>query len=213
MKDLLSFLQDWLPILKDFILTGAAIVGGYVGWNGLNTWRRQLKGNTEYELAKKLLRSIYELREAIASVRHPFMQYSQEPEMPQEKLKELSGKEKQWHAMAQAYQKRWESVPKSKLSLDTALLEAEVVWGQRIVEITSPLNGLIGELLWAIEDHLEAMNPNSHYENPGAEEIKKRKRIMYARGASDQDEYKKRLEDIIKSIENELKPHIEQYHR
>ena len=212
MNELLCILDSWLPIVKDAVLTGAAIIAGYVGLKGLGTWRRQLKGNTEYVLAKDLLRSVYELREAISSARHPFMRYSQEPDMPEEKLKELSEKEKQWHAMAQAYQKRWEPVPKAKSALDATLLEAEVVWGKKIVEITAPLNDLIGQLLWAIQDHLEAMNPNSYYDNPGVNEVKKRRDIMYARGAADQDEYKKQLETVISSIEKELKPHIEQYH-
>lgn len=189
------------------------MIAGYVGLMGLGTWRRQLKANTEYVLAKDLLRSIYELREAISSARHPFMQYSQEPDMPEEKLKELSEKEKRWHAMVQAYQKRWDPVPKAKSAFDTTLLEAEVVWGKKIVEITEPLNGLIGELLWAIQDHLDAMNPTSDYDRPGADEVKKRRNTMNARGTGDQDEYKNRLEAVIKSIEKELKPHIEQYHR
>ncbi|MFI3136746.1 MAG: hypothetical protein QX197_08205 [Methylococcaceae bacterium] len=212
MSGLLYFLETWLPILKDATLAVAASIASYVGLKGLGTWRRQLKGNAEYELAKKLLRGVYELREAITGVRHPFMLYSQEPDMSEEKLKELSEKEKQWHAMAQAYEKRWEPVPKAKTSVDTLLLEAEVVWGKKIVEFTSPLNGLIGELLWAIQKHLEAMNPNNHYDNPGEDEIKTRRNIMYARGTTEQDEYKKRLEAVIGLIEEELKPHIEQYH-
>ena len=213
MNDLLCILEKWLPLIRDMILIGAAIIAGYVGLKGLGTWRRQLKGNTEYKLAKQLLGSVYELREAIVSVRNPFMQYSQEPAMPEEKLKELSQREREWHAMSQAYQKRWEPVPKAKLALDTTLLEAEVVWGRTVVEKVAPLNGLIHELIWAIQDHLEAMNPNVHHERLGSEEIKKRREIMYARGSAEKDAYKKRLEAIITAIEEELKPHIVQYHR
>jgi len=36
------------------------------------------------------------------------------------------------------------------------------------------LNGLIGELVFAIQDHLEARNPNGDYESPGTELVKKR---------------------------------------
>lgn len=213
MNQLLCLLEAWLPIVKDIILSGAAMIAGYVGLKGLGTWRRQLKGNTEYELAKQLLKSVYELREAISTVRRPFMQYSQEPDLPEEKLKALSQKEKQWHSMAQAYQKRWEPVSKAKSGLDTVLLEAEVVWGQSITEKISPLYGLVGELLWAIEDHLETMNPSVHYEYPGADEVKKVREIMYARGSVEKDLYKKHLEEVIGAIQEELKPHIEQYHR
>jgi len=213
MTELFCILKYWLPIIKDTVLIVTATIAGYVGLKGLDTWRRQLIGNTEYELAKQLLKSVYELRGAITTVRHPFMQYSQEPDMAEEKLKELSQREKEWYAMAQAYQKRWEPVLKAKSELDTLLLEAEVVWGKDIVEKISLLNSLIGELLWAIEDHLEAMNPNNHHKTySDSDEIKKRRSIMYARGSEDKDEYKKKFNEAINTVEEELKPHIEQYH-
>jgi hypothetical protein len=85
MEELFCALTAWLPIIKDAVLTGAAIVAGYVGLRGLGTWRRQLKGNTEYELAKSLLKAVYELREAIVSARFPFMIYLREPDMSDEK--------------------------------------------------------------------------------------------------------------------------------
>lgn len=143
MCDSFVALKEWVSLIKDVILTAASLIAGYVGLKGLGTWRRQLTGNTEYELAKKLLRSVYELREAITSVRHPFMQYPRAPDMPEEELKKLSRREAEWRAMAQAYQKRWEVIPKAKLALDTALLEAEVVWGRKI-EKAECFNQLIG---------------------------------------------------------------------
>lgn len=211
MNSLYCVLSEWLPIIKDFVLTGAAVVAGYIGLKGLGTWRQQFKGNKEYELAKQLLKSIYELREAIYSVRNPFMQFSEEPDLPEEKLKALSDREKRWHALAQAYQRRWEPVPKAKTALDTNLLEAEVVWGKEIVRLADPLHEFVGKLLWAVQDHIEAMNPNN-MQRASAEEIKERRGIMYDRGSGD-DEYKKQLEATISALENELRPHIEQFHR
>ncbi len=211
MNNVYCLLSEWLPIVKDFVLSGAGVVAAYVGLKGLGTWRQQFKGNKEYELAKRLLTSVYELREAVNSVRHPFMHYSEEPDMPEDKLKELSDREKQWHALAQAYQKRWEPVPKAKSGLDANLLEAEVVWGKKIVKLAEPLNEYVGKLLWAIQDHIEAMNPNN-MERASPEEIKERRRIMYGRGSGG-DEYKEEFEAAISALENELRPHIEQFHR
>lgn len=165
-------LGEIVAIVKDVVLTLAAIVAGYVGIRGLGTWRRQLRGNTEYQLAKTMLTSVYELREAISGVRNPFMQYSKEPDLPQDKLKELSQREREWHALAQAYQRRWEPVPKAMAKLDANLLEAEVVWGPEIRTKANPLNRLTGELLLALQDHLEARNPDGRYESPGPELVK-----------------------------------------
>jgi hypothetical protein len=99
-----------VTVAKDIILAVAAIVAAYVGLRGLGTWQRQLRGNTEYQLAKSILASAYEVREAIAFVRHPLMEHSREPDLPQATLKELSARDKEWHALAQAYQRRWEKI-------------------------------------------------------------------------------------------------------
>lgn len=212
MSDIWYLLETTAPVIKDVVLTGAAIIAAYVGLKGLGAWKSQLVGNTEYELAKQILRSVYEVRDALSSVRNPFMQYSQEPDLPEEKLKELNQQEKQWHAKAQAFQKRWEPVPKAASGLDALLLEAEVVWGSSVKEKVRPLNGLVGELLWAIQDHLEATNPNNAHEKQDPDEVKTRRRIMYARG-DEKDEYQQKLTKAIQGIENELKPHIRRYHR
>ena len=197
-----------VTIAKDIILSLAAIVAVFVGLRGLGTWRRQLRGNTEYQLAKSMLVSVYELREAIASVRFPLMQYSREPDLPQEELKELSQREREWHVLAQAYQRRWEPVPTAKAKLDANVLEAEAVWGPEIRAKFSQLNPLIVKLHCAIQDHLEARNPN---EGPGPELDKKLSETLY--GGAETDTFKQELEDVICGIENELRPHIIQHHR
>jgi hypothetical protein len=202
---------ETITVVKDVILSIAAIVAGYVGIRGLSTWRRQLRGNTEYQLAKSVLTSVYELREAMTSVRNPFMQYSREPDLPAEKLKDLSQREREWHALAQAYQRRWEPVPTAKAKLDANLLEAEVIWGPAIRTKVHPLNHLMGELLFALQDHLEAQNPNIHYESPGRELVKKRRETLYSIGEA--DTFKEQLDEIIRNIESELRPRIVQHHR
>lgn len=204
-------MAEIISIAKDVILAAAAIVASYVGFRGLGTWQRQLRGNTEYQLAKTLLVSVYELREAIAGVRNPFMQYSREPDLPEEKLKDLSQREREWHALAQAYQRRWEPVPAAKAKLDANLLEAEVIWGSAIRTKIQPINRLVGELLFALQDHLEARNPNIPYESPERELIKKRREILYGVGAD--DAFKKQLDEAIGSVESEMRPHIVKHHR
>ncbi len=214
MKNLLQFLLEWLPIIlpiiKDMVVTAAAIIASYVGLKGLGAWRHQLKGNTEYKLAKELLKCVYELRVAIDTVRNPFMRYSEEPELPEENAKQLSPNKKRWHAVAQAYQKRWMLVSEAKSALDAIVLEAEVIWQRNIKEKTSALNPLIGELHWAVAEHLDATDPDGHYESPGAELANKIRHTIYAAPKEGNDDYKNQLEKVICDIEQELRPHITQ---
>jgi len=141
------------------------------------------------------------------------MEYPIEPDLPQDKMKELSDREKEWHALGQAYQKRWAPVAAAKAKIDANLLEAEAVWGQNILNKAAPLDALIGKLFFAIQDHLEARNPNARHENLEPEEEEKRRMVMYSRGNSEKDEYKERLQEVVADIEGELKPHIVQHHR
>ena len=60
-------------IIKDAAVTGAAITGAFVAFKGLGTWRRQLKGLSEYELSRRILVTLFKYRDAINGVRHPAM--------------------------------------------------------------------------------------------------------------------------------------------
>jgi hypothetical protein len=165
-------------------------------------------------LAKRLLKIVYELREAISYVRHRFIQYSQEPNLPEEKRAGLSQREKEWYAMVQAYEKKWEYVAKAQTDLQTILFEAEAIWGGEIVEKVVSLIKLVNELSFAIQENLEARRPNLDSERFNAEENKRTNEIMVARSPAEaeKDEYKKRLDAVIFSIEEDLKPHIQQHY-
>jgi hypothetical protein len=49
-------------------ITFAALVAIY----GIGTWRKEIKGKREYDIAFELLSSIYEFRDVISRIRHPF---------------------------------------------------------------------------------------------------------------------------------------------
>ena len=71
MEDLFFALKTWMPIVKDAVITGAAVIAGYVGLKGLGTWRRQLKGNTNMNTRSPCSRRFIELREAITRIQIP----------------------------------------------------------------------------------------------------------------------------------------------
>ena len=199
-------------VVNDLIVAGAAMVAAYVGLQGLDTWKRQIKSNTEYELAKKILTSLYKLREAIRSVRNPFLQYSPEPDLPKEKLEELDKREKDWYAYMQAYQKRWDPVNDAKAELLANIFEAEVVWGSEILEKIKQLNPIINELFAVIQEHIEDKNPNKDY-SIDRERRKELRKILYFMSVEEEDIYFNKLKKVISEIEEELKPHIMEYHK
>jgi len=64
----MSSYAEWVAMASDIVVGIAAGVGAYVAWRGLGTWRQQLRGSSEYELSRRILRCTYQLRDAISLV-------------------------------------------------------------------------------------------------------------------------------------------------
>ncbi len=47
-----------ISVLKDILLSACAVTGAFVAVKGLNTWRRQLRGQSEYDLSRRILVSL-----------------------------------------------------------------------------------------------------------------------------------------------------------
>lgn len=213
MTDICFMLPIIASVAKDTILTAAAVVAGYVGLRGLSTWRRQLVGNAEYELSKSALTCLYKLRGVIGVVRNSFASYSQEPDLPAEQLKDMDAKQKEWYAYAQMYEKRWAPVVEAKSQLDVLLFEMEAVWGREAVAKFEPLNQIVAELQWAIQDHLEDRDPRLGRQDYDAEEQKKQRAVLFRRSPKTPDDYNTRFEAAISNAEAVLKPYVLRHHR
>lgn len=200
--------ECWVPVLKDAILAVAAIIGSIVAILGLSTWKRQLYGQSEYDLAKRLLKSVYFFREVISNARHPFMQYSATPDLPKDKLDQLSKEEKEWYAKAQAFEKRWEPVAKARAELDTNVLESEVFWGNEVKDKVASIRQLHAELLVAIEEHLERTNPKDPDESYRDDDLKRNGAIIYGKSDRTKDPFLDKMLTAIEDIESILKPFI-----
>lgn len=198
----------WVPLIKDAILAIAGVIGSVVAIMGLNTWKRQLYGQSEYELAKRLLKSLYLFRELINNARHPFMEYSAIPDLPQDKIEQMSKDEKEWHAQAQAWEKRWEPVGKARAEFDANVLESEVFWGNEIKEKAAKLSRLQAELLVTIQVHIERTNPRDPDKTYWGEDSKKSRAIMYGIGDRSKDAFLDKMLTAIEEIESILKPYI-----
>ena len=86
-------ITEIVTLLKDILLGGAAITGAFIANKGLTTWKRQHKGNSEYELSRRILVTLYKYRDAIDGVRHPAIWENEMPSPPEEKIKSMTGDE------------------------------------------------------------------------------------------------------------------------
>jgi hypothetical protein len=72
--------EHWISAWKDVVIGLSAASAAVFAYLGLSAWRRELKGKSEYELAKEVLKSVYKVREAFKHVRRPGIYQYEYPE-------------------------------------------------------------------------------------------------------------------------------------
>jgi len=102
-------------------------VGATVAYLGLKTWRRELRGRAEYDLARRILSNAYKVRRAIHTFRAVIA--FEEPD-PLTKLKRINE-----HAA----------------ELDAAFIEAKVLWQDRLDEPRLAMKGCLDDIIWSAD--------------------------------------------------------------
>jgi hypothetical protein len=196
---------DTVGIIKDSVLTVGAVVGIIVAILGLSTWRRQLKGSSEYDLARRLLKATYQFRGAIQNVRAIGMmdgeiQTALERHGPKDRLPQ--GKD----ASRAVYARRWERVCEARENLDPEALEAEVIWGKEVRDLLAPILGCSVDLWMAMHLFL-----SDKEDNESESELKRRdeaRKMMYIGGDEARDPLTHKLNKAVDQIESFARPYL-----
>ena len=201
---------ELVTLLKDLVLSGAAITGAVVAVKGLGTWQRQLKGQSEYELSRRILVSVFKYRDAINGVRHPAMWGYEMPSPPEDEAAKMSREQISFYGTSKAYQARWDKVQTERTSLYADLLEAEAIWGVELKQLFKKVFDLEHELFTRVRHYIELINPDtSEAKKEAITKLDNKARdIMYDDLSEEPDEYKKDLISSIEHIEKYLKPKL-----
>jgi hypothetical protein len=185
----------------------AATAAAFFTYLGLRTWRRQLKGASEYALAKDLLKALYRVREGFMQVRNPMM-FSYE--YPEHTLDSWGHAKREMHAEAleHAYRNRWKQLHEAWLSLEEKNLEAQVEWGAEYQLAILPLRRCRVELQMAVEDTINAAKPNAKAQTAAAKERDAKSVIYYVGDDSAHDRFTPEINAAIMEFEKRLRPKI-----
>ena len=201
---------EFVRIAKDIVLSAAAITGAVIAIKGLGAWRRQIKGQTEYDLARRILVSLFMYRDAIDRVRHPMMLSAEMPYPPEEKAKHMTDPQIMHHGRSHAYFARLGKVTNARKTLYADLLEAEALWSNELNSKFKTLYDLERELVTKIRHHLLLADPaKSEKHKKSISKIDNQARdIMYENlrfEDEEEDEYKMEFKSGIEAIESYLK--------
>ena len=195
-----------LGVVQGVILTLAAIVGAVVAIVGLRTWRAQLKGNTEYDLSRRLLKAIYRVRDELDYVRRPLITWGEIAAAAQEAgidKPELNPTDKRIDAAVRA--RRWKYLQEALSAMDVEELEAEVIWGSLAKESIANLRTCVQQLRRA-EMELELRKDDMETPTDRGRIVELR-RVLNGSGDAD-DEFANGVRSAVQVAEGFLRPRL-----
>jgi hypothetical protein len=143
-----------ISILKDVSSISAACVAMYVALKGLQAWKRQLRGNADFDLARRFLRATYGVRHAVQLARAPFLtaaEMNSALAARTEAMTAVARRGKDDDGEMAAYQIRWQRVNAALADFHGVALEAEALWGPDAAAKTAEVIRLANELHHAIQ--------------------------------------------------------------
>jgi hypothetical protein len=201
--------QAYVTLIKDIVTGLSALTAAIIAIVGLQAWKKQLMGKTEYELAQKYLRAVYKIREALAWVRNPYQGPTEIAQaMTEAKFENISISNPSFPVKSTiaVYQKRFQKVTEAFLDLDAIMLEAEALWGEGVREHIKSLQKHSYKLFIVVQAYISDMERNAPY---NAEKDKERMATMYAiTDGSGEDTFTNEVKETIKKIESYLKPRL-----
>lgn len=191
-------------IIKDIIGGLLTLAGLVIAGMGLMTWKKQLKGGREFNAAYDLHYSLLKLREAIRSVRNPVVWPSEQRravEFLRNRYPEKTDEEIQQSAREGVYEMRWEDIKSSSTELESRLLAVEVLWGNEIDGLITPIRVKIGELNIALNQYFQPEMRTKDYMELHD--------IVYDKGGlKDDDKFSKDINKLVEAVNDYLKRKI-----
>ena len=205
---MLADVGQWTSVLRDVLLGAFAATTAFFAYLGLSTWRRELKGKSEYQLAKDVLKAVYKVREAFKVVRNPAIFSYEYPDDIINHHGHLK-RESEYEGTAHVYQERWKKMAEAFQELEDLHLDAQVEWGPEYQDVIRKLRGCRVDLLIAIQTMLERKKDPRVGEPTKPEKLEEERSVLYNLGeGSKYGKFTPEIAEAIGEFEKWLRPKI-----
>ena len=123
---MLNNFLDFFNSNSDAITSISAIIIAGLAVYGIREWKRQIRGKTDYEIARRYLRVVLNLRDSLMYVRNPFISLAEMESALKQQGFETTEIQNNTKTNIAVYATRWKKVQEALTNFEAELLEAEV---------------------------------------------------------------------------------------
>ena len=201
-------IAEYTKVIQNVVVSVCALSTATIALIGYNKWKKELKGKSEYEKAKEVLKAVFKVKRGFSIVRNPMMFSYEYPEEIRDSPGHPQGNDR-YEAISHAYENRWKHLNDAFQELEDLNLDAIVEWGSEFGEVIVPLRKCKGELLVCVQRHLRSLKEPERSISKREEEDEERS-VLYEVGSdSEHDSFTPQIDEAISGIEKKLRKHIE----
>ena len=199
-----------IELLTDIGMTAAVLYGAWLAKQGLDTWRRELHGKAEYEIARRLLRSIYEVRYTLSSLRSSLITSSESPLSIGRQGITMSAKRMDAYTLEIVYQNRMRRLDEPMARLRVELLEAEAIWEKRLSGADEAFRKVIQKLPISFARYLRARGGDESPTRERSELLQKIESVIWKDSFEkpEDDEFAQEVNTVVEEFEDLLRPYL-----
>ncbi len=192
----------YVSLITDVIVGLSVLSASIFACLSLSTWKKELKGKSEYQLAKDLLKSVYRVNQAFRYVRNIIIYQHEYPKEIQFSHQNINS-EDQRKVILHVYKQRWEVMEKAFHQLEEYCLDAQVEWGEKFQDQIEKLRECRTTLLDAIQSAFEK-------DSSALEAYYTQRNIFRDRGKCS-EKFNNEINNAIAEFEKELRPLIKKF--
>jgi hypothetical protein len=190
-------------IIFESIRTLISVVTLTIAYYGINTWRKQLKGTTEFELAKEILENVYKVKRAFAYVRSPGIYKSEYPKDLQDKI--ILTNEEDAIATEYYYNERLKILHSDFSKLEESFLKGIVLF-DKTNNIILPLRKCKAALIIALQDLVQSKKIPDYIDSDRKFQIYKIISDNLSLDENNKDQFSKYIDESVDLMIRWLKP-------
>ncbi|MBD8896508.1 hypothetical protein IG626_10900 [Desulfovibrio desulfuricans] len=204
--DIQPSLLGYIPIAKDWLTLIIAGCGVWVAWQGLRTWRRQLKGTSQFDVAKRLMLKVYQIRRDIEYCRSPVRYVPWITHGAEDKP--IPVNEQQYESTKKDMWERFDKIVKTSNEIELLLFEAEIVLDKKVREHFRPISEICFQLRTSIKFFLTYSDPKRKNRSDTDAESRKYNELEETIYAQDGDAIQTKVDSAVREIEKFIKPYV-----